>query len=217
MENYCIQIEFKLVLKTTYKKLALKYQDNARFPSLCLASENAFLSYFYSKNGHNSVENYCIRKKFKLVLTTTYKKLFLKYQVNAWFPSLCLASENTFLSYFYSINGHNSVENYCFGKKFKLVLKTTYKKFVLKYQDNARFPSLCLASENAFLSYFYSKNGHISVENHHIGKKSKLVLKTTSKKLFLKYQDNARFPSLCLASENAFLSYIFTQKMAITR
>ncbi len=63
-----------------------------------------------------------------------------------------------------------------------------------------------------FLSYFYSKNGHISVENHHIGKKSKLVLKTTFKKFLLKYQDNARFPSLCLASENGFLSYIFTQK-----
>ncbi len=26
--------------------------------------------------------------------TTTYKKVFLKYQVNARFPSLCLASEN---------------------------------------------------------------------------------------------------------------------------
>ncbi len=40
----------------TYKKVFLKYQDNARFPSLCLASENAFLSYFYSKNSHNPVE-----------------------------------------------------------------------------------------------------------------------------------------------------------------
>ncbi len=34
-------------------------------------------------------------------------------------------------------------------KKFKLVLKTTHKKLFLKYQDNARFPSLCLVSENA--------------------------------------------------------------------
>ncbi len=46
-------------------------------------------------------------------------------------------------------------------------------------------------------------------------KKFTLVLKTTYKKLFLKYWDNARFPSLCLASENVFLSY-FTQKMSIT-
>ena len=74
--------KIKLVLNTTYKKLVLKYQGNVRFPSLCLASENAFLSYFYSKNGHNSVENYCVGKKFKLVLQTTYKKLFLKYQNN---------------------------------------------------------------------------------------------------------------------------------------
>ncbi len=62
-----------------------------------------------------------------------------------------------FLSYFYSKNGHNSVENDRTRKKFKLVLKTTYKNLSLKYQDSARFPSLCLASENAFLSYFYSK------------------------------------------------------------
>ncbi len=71
--------------------------------------------------------------------------------------------KNAFLSYFYSENGHNSVENYCIGKNFKPVLKTTYKKLIIKYQDNTRFPSLCLASKNAFLSYFYSKNGHNSV------------------------------------------------------
>ncbi len=80
---------------TMYKKLVLKYWDNARFPSLCLASENAFSSYFYSKNGHNSQANYDrTGKKFTLVLMTTYKKVFLKYQVNTRFPSLCLASEN---------------------------------------------------------------------------------------------------------------------------
>ncbi len=137
---------------------------------MCLAPENAFLSYFYSKKAHNSVENYYIGKKFKLVLKTTYKKLFLKYQDNARFLSLCLASPNAFLSYFYSKIGHNSVENYRIGKKFTLVLKTTYTKLVLKYQDNARFPSLCLASENAFLSYFYSKKAHKLVENYYIGK-----------------------------------------------
>ena len=62
-----------------YKKLFLLiYHDNARLPSLFLAPENAFLSNFYSKNGHNSVEKYCIRKKITLVLKTTYKKLFSK-------------------------------------------------------------------------------------------------------------------------------------------
>ncbi len=136
---------------------------------------------------------------------------------NARFPSLRLASENAFLSYFYSNNGHNSSENGRIGNKFKIVVKTTDKKLLLKYQDNARFPSSCLASENAFLSNFYSKIGHNSAENDRIGKKFKLVLKTTYKKLFLKYQDSAKFPSLCLVPENAFLCYIFTQKTAITR
>ncbi len=42
-------------------------------------------------------------------------------------------------------------------KIFILVQKTTYKRHVLKDRDNETFPSLCLASENAFLSYFYSK------------------------------------------------------------
>ena len=50
--------------------------------------------YFYSKNGRNSVENDRTGKKFTLVLKTIYKKVFLKYQVNARFPSLCLVSEN---------------------------------------------------------------------------------------------------------------------------
>ena len=98
-----------------------------------------------------------------------------------------------FFSFFYSKNGRNSIENCHIGKKCKLVLKTTNNKLFLKYQDNARFPSLCLAPENAFLSYFYSKNGHNSVENYRIGKKFKLVLKTTNNKLFLKYQDKIIF------------------------
>ncbi len=73
-------------------------------------------------------------------------------------------SECIFKIYFYSKNVHNLVENDHTGKKFTLVLKTTYNKLVLKYQDNARFPSLCLPSENAFMSYFYSKNAHNSEE-----------------------------------------------------
>ncbi len=38
---------------------------------------------------------------------------------------------------------------------FKPVLNTTYKKRFLKYQDNASFSSLCLASENALLCYIF--------------------------------------------------------------
>ncbi len=50
------QKNFNLVLNTTYMKLFLKYQNSAKFPSLCLASW--IFEPFYSKNGHNSVENY---------------------------------------------------------------------------------------------------------------------------------------------------------------
>ena len=120
---------------------------------------------FLIKNGQYSVENYCIGKKFKIVLKTTYEKVPLKYQYNARFPSLCLASEKAFLTYFYSKNGYNSAENGRIEIKFKLVLKATHKNLFLKCQDNAKFHLLCLASENAFLSYLYSKNGHNSAEN----------------------------------------------------
>ncbi len=152
-----------------------------------------FELFLLKKKRHNSVENDRTKKKFKLVLKTTYnmyKKLVIKYmyQGNVRFPSLCLASENAFLSYFYFKKSHNSVENDSTRKKFKLVLKTTYKKLFLKYQDNARFPSMCLASENEFLSYFYLKNGHNLAENDCIRKKFTLFLKTTYKKLVLKYQ-----------------------------
>ncbi len=34
--------------------------------------------------------------KFKLILKPTYKKVFLKYQANVQFSSLCLAAENAF-------------------------------------------------------------------------------------------------------------------------
>ena len=50
--------------------------------------------YFYSKKGHNSVENDRIRKKIPLFWRLIYKKVFLKYQVNARFLSSCLVSEN---------------------------------------------------------------------------------------------------------------------------
>ena len=85
----------------------------------CFASENVCL---YSKNGHNSEGNYLIRNinTLSLVLKTSYKKLVLKYQDNTRFPSLCMTSENVFLSYFYSGNGHNSVENGCIGKNLSL-------------------------------------------------------------------------------------------------
>ncbi len=40
---------------------------------LHVASENAFLSYFYCKNGHNSVE-IIASEKIKHILKTAYKK-----------------------------------------------------------------------------------------------------------------------------------------------
>ena len=66
------------------------------------------------------------RKKIKLVLKATHKKLFLKYQDNAKVALLCLTYENGFhfLNYFYLKNNRNSVENYYIKKK-KLLLKTT--------------------------------------------------------------------------------------------
>ncbi len=72
--------QYTLVLKTTWKKLFLKYQDNAKFPSLCLGPKNAFLGYFYSKMATTQWK-LSHRKKFTLVLKTTCKKLFLKYPV----------------------------------------------------------------------------------------------------------------------------------------
>ncbi len=53
-----------------------------------------FWPIFLLKNGHNSVENDRTRKKCTLDLKTIFKNVFLKYQVNTRFPSLCLASEN---------------------------------------------------------------------------------------------------------------------------
>ncbi len=65
--------------------------------------------------------------------------------------------------------------------------------------------------ECVFLSYFTKKMA-ITQKEITSPEKITLVQKTTYKKLVLKYRDNARFPSMCLASENAFLTYIFTQK-----
>ena len=55
-------------------------------------------------------------------------------------------------------------------KKVKHALKATYKKAFLKYQPNARFLLLCLASGNAFWSKFYSKNLLQLSRNDCIGK-----------------------------------------------
>ncbi len=47
------------------------------------------------KNAHNLGANDRTGKKFTLVLKTTYKKVYLKYQVCLpWSPSMCLASRN---------------------------------------------------------------------------------------------------------------------------
>ena len=80
-------------------------------------------------------------KKMKHVLKTTCKKPFLKYQHNTRFPSLCLASDNEFLSYFYSKSGHNSVENYCIGEYLNLFWRLPVRSFSYNYHDNARLIS----------------------------------------------------------------------------
>ncbi len=167
-----VWIKFKLVLKTICKKLYLKCQDNARFSSLYLASENVVLTYFYSKNGHNSEGNYLIRKKMTLVLKTTYNNGSLQRTILGQFNnSFVFGVWECMFEQFLLKKDHNSVEKGCLGKKFKLVLKITYKKLFLKYQLNTRFRSLCLTSKYWFLTYFYSKQGHNSVENGHLGEK----------------------------------------------
>ncbi len=97
-------------------------------------------------------------------------------------------------------------------KIFKLVPKTIYNKGLLKYQANARFPSMCWAPGMHFWATFTKKQNktkkqitnynHHSGENHRI-RKNNLVMKTIYKKIFLKYQANTRLPSLCLASGNS--------------
>ncbi len=126
--------------------------------------------------------------------------------------------ECIFEPFFYSNKHHNSEGNDLLAhhQKFTPVLKTTYKKLYLKYQDHARFPSLCLASKNAFLNYLLLKNGHNSVENHRIRLQFKLVLKIICKKLYLKCQDNAS--SLhCVWPLGMYFWVIFTKKITITQ
>ncbi len=50
--------------------------------------------FLLKKTAITRVDNDHTRKKFTLVLNTTYKNVFLKYQVNARFLSLCFVSEN---------------------------------------------------------------------------------------------------------------------------
>ena len=110
------------------------------------------------------------------------------------------------MSYFYSKNGHNSGENDCNGKKYKLVLKTIeYKKVFLKYQPIQGILHYVRPPAMALELYFYSKNGHNmhnSNENDRTGKifTGTIVLKTTHKKVFLKYEVNPRLlPCVCMA------------------
>ncbi len=71
---------FKLVLKTTFKKVSLKYQPNQKVSFIVLG-------HFLPQNG--PMTTIINGKKFKLVLKTIYKKVFLKYHINPTFPSLC--------------------------------------------------------------------------------------------------------------------------------
>ncbi len=74
-------------------------------------------------------ENGRIAKHFKLALKTTYQIVFLKYQANTHAQGLLHYVCPPRLDYrasFTKTNSRNSVENHRIGKKFKLVLKTTY-------------------------------------------------------------------------------------------
>ncbi len=89
------------------------------------------------------------------------------------------------------------------------------KKLVLNYQDNARFPSLSWPLTMYIWATFTEKMAITQKESTSLEKNLHLFwIKTTPKKLVLKYQVNARFPSLYLAPERHFWA-IFTQNMAI--
>ncbi len=62
-------------MTTTYKKLVLKYHDNARFPSLCLGSEY-FLAVFTHKMAITEWKTTISKIIFKFILKATCKKLF---------------------------------------------------------------------------------------------------------------------------------------------
>ncbi len=50
-----------------------------------------------------------------------------------------------------------------------------------------------------------------------MGKKKKLLIMTTCKKVFLKYQPSARFLSLCFEFGNAIFELFLLKKIAITQ
>ena len=131
---------------------------------------------------HISVENYHIGMNLHLCWRHNRKEAFPKIPGQCKVSFTVLGPWECIFKLFLLKNGHRSVENYHTGKNLHLWWRLPVRSFFLKYQCNARLPSSCLASENAFLSYFYSKNSHNSVENHHIRIKFKLVPKTTRKK-----------------------------------
>ena len=85
-------------------------------------------------------------------------------------------------------------------EKIKLVLKTIYKVF-LQDQEKCQVSFIVLGPrEWIFRILLLKKQPKVASE------KNKLGLKTTYKKVFIKYQANARFPSVCLPSGNAIFS-----------
>ncbi len=90
----------KPFLKTTYKKVFIKYLIDARFRSMYLLSVAIFL-----QKGHNSGENGRIRKQNTLVLKTVYikggfhkilgqcKVFFIVFALWEWIFELFLAAE----------------------------------------------------------------------------------------------------------------------------
>ncbi len=59
-----------------------------------------------------------------------YEKVFLKYQANAKFLSMCLPSGNAFLSYVYFKKKKKAQEKMTVSKKITFLLKTNYKVFI---------------------------------------------------------------------------------------
>ena len=89
------------------------------------------------------------------------------------------------------------------GIKFNFLFRGLLGRSLSKCQDNARFPSLCKVSRNGFISYLYSKNGHNSVQNGHMGKKFKTCFEDHLEG-FPKIKLNQRFPSLWNVSGNFY-------------
>ena len=93
------EIKFKFILKTTCKKLfKMPGQCQVSFTVLGFQKWPFRAIFLLNKMAITWVQMITLEKKITLVLKTTYKKVFLQYQVNLWFASMCLASKNAIFS-----------------------------------------------------------------------------------------------------------------------